>query len=105
MPLELTIQQWRSGEQLLATVPADQRAAVDRVTDSIYAELRRQLGGPFTVAELVGLYEQGTTWCTDLAYAIAPSTPTAWDPRITADAAFGRYLRAATDYAGGRTGL
>lgn len=105
MSLELTIQQWRAGEQLLATVPADQRAAVDRVADRIQAELRRRLGGPYTASELAALYEQGTAWCTDLAYSAAPGAPEAWDPRITADAAFGRYLRGATDYAGGKTGL
>ena len=55
-----------------------------------------------TVAELAALYEQGTAWCTDLAYGLAPSVPEAWDPRFTADAAFGRYLRGATDYAGGK---
>ncbi len=104
MALELTIQQWRTGEQLLAAVPADQRAAVDRVAERIHAELRRRLGGPYSVAELVALYEQGTAWCTDLAYAAAPGAPAAWDPRITADAAFGRYLRGASDYAGGKTG-
>lgn len=104
MSLELTIQQWRAGEQLLAAVPADQRAAADRVTDRILADLRRRLGGPFTVGELVALYEQGTAWCTDLAYTAAPGAPAAWDPRITADAAFSRYVRGATDYAGGRAG-
>jgi hypothetical protein len=38
----------------------------------------------------------------DLAVAAAPDEPFAWDARIVGDAAFARYLRAATDYAGGR---
>lgn len=104
MGLELQIHQWRAGEQLLAGAPLEHRPALERVTDAIVAELRRRLGGPFTVAELAALYDQGTAWCTDLAYAIAPGLPAAWDPRTTADAAFGRYLRAAADYAGGRAG-
>jgi len=33
---------------------------------------------------------------------IAPDEPRAWDPRIVVDGAFGRYLREASDYAGGR---
>ncbi|GAC1527154.1 MAG: hypothetical protein NVS2B6_14840 [Thermoleophilaceae bacterium] len=37
-----------------------------------------------------------------LAIAIAPDDPAAWDAAIVADAAFGRYLREAADYAGGR---
>ena len=31
-----------------------------------------------------------------------PEQPYAWDVRVVADAAFARYLRGATDYAGGR---
>ena len=32
----------------------------------------------------------------------APGAPWAWDSGIVVDAAFGRYLREAADYAGGR---
>jgi hypothetical protein len=38
----------------------------------------------------------------DLAVAIAPEQPYAWDARVVADAAFARYLRGAADFAGGR---
>src|SRR4051794_29213283 len=75
---------------------------MERVTERVLAELRRRLGGPFTIDELVELYDAGTGWCTDVAYATAPGAPWAWDARIVADAAFGRYVREATDYAGGR---
>lgn len=102
MALELTIQQWHAGQLRADSVPADQRRAVDLVIDELVAELRRRLGGPFKVAELVALYQRGTDWCTDIAYAVAPGAPSAWDPRTTADAAFAHYLRAASDYAGGR---
>ena len=66
------------------------------------SELRRRLGGRFTLDELVDLYDEGTGWCTDLAVEVAPDEPFAWDARVVADAAFGRYARAATDFAGGR---
>ena len=56
----------------------------------------------FTLDELADLYDEGTGWCTDLAVEIAPDEPFAWDARVVADAAFGRYQRAATDFAGGR---
>jgi hypothetical protein len=102
MGYELAVQQWREGERRLGDVPPEQRAAAERVSDRIVAELRRRLGGPFTIDELSALYDRGTGWCTDLAYALAPGAPAAWDPRTTADAAFGRYHREATDYAGGR---
>jgi hypothetical protein len=74
----------------------------ERVVDRVVGELRRRLGGPFTSSELADLYAGGTSWCTDIAVRVAPGTPDAWDPRIAADAAFGRYLREASDYAGGR---
>jgi hypothetical protein len=73
------------------------------VTQRIAAELRRRLGGAFTAEELSELYEeQGTDWCVDIAVAVAPEQPYAWDARVVADAAFARYLRRATDFAGGR---
>lgn len=88
---------------MLAAAAPEHVAALTRVTDAIVAELRRRLGGPFTVTELAQIYDQGTAWCSDLAYSLAPGLPEAWDPRITADAAFGRYVRGASDYAGGRS--
>jgi hypothetical protein len=102
MPFELAIQHWRAGEARLAAAPAEQRVALERVTRAITDELRRRLGGSFTVDELAGLYEQGTSWCLDLAYATAPGAPFAWDGQVVADAAFGRYVREAADFAGGR---
>ena len=49
-----------------------ERPALERVTARIHAELRRRLGGAFTVDELAELYDRGTGWCLDLAYAVAP---------------------------------
>jgi hypothetical protein len=94
--------QWLEGERRLREALPDERMAMDRVTDRIVQELRRRLGGPFTLDELLDLYAEGTAWCTDIAYAAAPGAPWAWDARTTADAAFGRYMREASDYAGGR---
>ncbi len=99
---ELVAQEWSQGRRRAAELPPQQRVAVDRVVDELVAELRRRLGGPFTVDELVALYDRGTSWCMELAYALAPGAPWAWDPRTTADAAFARYVREAQDYAGGR---
>jgi hypothetical protein len=102
MPFETAHEQWAAGLRRLADAPSDQRAALERVTRRIEDELRRRLGGPFTTDELVELYDAGTGWASDLAYDAAPEEPYAWDTRVVCDAAFGRYLRAATDYAGGR---
>jgi hypothetical protein len=102
MGFETAIHQWREGERRLGEAAPEQRPALERVTERIHEALRRRLGVPFTTDELVALYEEGTAWCTDVAYAVAPGAPWAWDARVVADAAFHRYLREATDFAGGR---
>jgi hypothetical protein len=102
VPFENALLQWQDGLRRLNEAPPDQRRMLERVTQAIEAELRRRLGGAFTSAELAELYDQGTDWATDLAVSVAPDDPYAWDARTVADAAFARYLRAATDFAGGR---
>lgn len=102
MPFDTAADQWAAGLRRLEQVEPEQRAVLERVTRLIEAELRRRLGGPFTTTELAELYDEGTSWCADIAYAAAPENPEAWDLRVVADAAFGRYLRGATDYSGGR---
>ena len=102
VPFQAVEQQWWEGARRAAAVTPEQRAAVDHVVDVLAAELRRRLGSTFTVDELVALYDRGTGWCLDVAYAVAPDAPWAWDARTTADAAFARYVREARDFAGGR---
>lgn len=102
MPFETAIHQWRDGERRLEDAPGPQRPALERVTDAIHRELRRRLGGSFTTEELADLYDRGTDWTLELAASVAPGAPWAWDQRTVADAAFGRYVREASDYAGGR---
>lgn len=99
---ELVYPQWRDAERRMAALDPQRAVAAERVTDEIQAELRRRLGGTFTTGELAELYGRGTDWCLDLASTIAPGAPWTWDARLTADAAFARYVRFAVDYAGGR---
>jgi hypothetical protein len=94
--------QWQDGLSRLRNAPAEERRLLEWVTDRVVEELRRRLGGPFTTDELVELYDRGTSWVSDVALAAAPENPEAWDERTVGDAAFGRYLREATDFAGGR---
>ena len=94
--------QWQQGERRVREADPGRRMVLERVVDRTVAELRRRLGGPFRTDELVRLYdEQGTAWVMDIAASVAPEEPWAWDQRV-ADAAFGRYLREASDFAGGR---
>ena len=94
--------QWREGERRLRDAPPEHRRTLERVVDHVVAELRRRLGSRFRSDELVDLYDAGTPWVIDIATRVAPDDPDAWDPRIAADAAFARYLREASDYAGGQ---
>ena len=94
--------QWRDGERRLRDAAPPDQYVLERVVARIAAELRRRLGGPYTSEEVADLYEQGTDWATDLAAQVAPDQPWAWDSRVVVDAAFGRYVRGARDFAGGR---
>lgn len=102
MPFETDLDQWERGYDRLTGASPDERPMLERVTRAVEAELRRRLGGAFTADELSALYDEGTDWCSNLAIAVAPDDPYAWDVRIVADAAFARYLRGASDFAGGR---
>jgi len=94
--------QWSAGLRRLEEVPRARRPVIDRVVRRVEAELRRRLGGAFSVQELVDFYDQGTGWVSDLAFASAPDDPDAWDVRVVGDAAFGLYVRGAVDWAGGK---
>jgi hypothetical protein len=95
---------WREGQQRLRDAEPADRAALERVTRRIVDELRRRLGGSFTTGELADYYyEQGTEWCMAIAVDAAPDNPRAWETDTVADAAFGRYVREAADFAGGRS--
>ena len=94
---------WQDGQRRIDRAEPADRAAMERVTEGLVAELHRRLGGPFTVQELAHLYvDQGTDWCFDIAVRLAPSRPAAWDMPIVAGAAFARYAREAIDYTTGR---
>ncbi len=94
--------QWRQGERRLQASELARARVLERLVDAIVDELRRRLGGRFAAAELAQLYGRGTDWCLQLVMGLAPNDPWAWDSTVVVDAAFGRYLRAAADYAGGR---
>ena len=93
---------WREGERRLAQADPRDRPALERVIEEIVNELRRRMGATFTTDELARYYiENGTDWCFDVATRVAPGNPEAWDLTTVAGAAFARYVREATDYAGG----
>jgi hypothetical protein len=103
--LDNAIYQWQRGERRLNEAPAERGQLLERVVAALVSELRRRLGGKFSAQELVDLYMAGTGWCMQTAMTVAPEDPWAWDSSVVVDAAFSRYLREASDYAGGRLAL
>jgi hypothetical protein len=99
---DLVIGLWEDGRRRVAEAEPAERRVLERVVDEIYFELRRRLGGKFTTDELARYYlTEGTDWCFQIAYTVAPSSPEAWDVATVAGAAFARYVRSAADYGGG----
>ncbi|HZN87578.1 MAG TPA: hypothetical protein VFB44_01245 [Thermoleophilaceae bacterium] len=90
--------QWREGERRIAGTDEPARADLERAVEVIVEELRRRLGSRFVLDELADLYGAGTDWATDLAARHAAGS----DAVVVADAAFARYAREASNFAGGR---
>ena len=102
MHVDTALHLWSVGQRRLAAAEPEERRLLERVSDRILDELRRRLGGPFTTGELAELYSAGADWCLDVAIATYPDDPRAWDAQTAGDAAFARYVREASDWAGGR---
>lgn len=99
---DLLMGMWEDGARRIAATELRERRTLERVSDDIYLELRRRLGGKFTTDELAAFYlSEGTDWCFEIAYNAAPSVPDAWDTGTVAGAAFARYARRAIDWGGG----
>ncbi len=105
MSFENAIYQWHRGARRLHEAPPERSPLLERVIAELVSELRRRLGGKFSAQELADLYESDASWCLQTAMRIAPDDPWAWDSSVVVDAAFARYLREASDYAGGRRAL
>jgi hypothetical protein len=96
--LENALYQWRDGDRRLAQASEPARADLDRAADVVVEELRKRLGSTFLLEELADFYHHGTDWATELAGRHAAGT----DAAAVVDAAFARYAREASNFAGGR---
>ena len=96
--VENALFQWEEGERRLREAGDVERAQLRSAADTVFEEIRRRLGGSFRLGELANLYGEGTDWANDIAERRLAGTDTAW----VVDAAFARYARFASDYAGGR---
>jgi hypothetical protein len=98
--VDLARQQWEEGYRRVESQSSDPGLR-DRLlvqVEAVTAELRRRLGGPFTLAELVALYAGSDRWTQD-AIAERDGRP-GWErlAAAAADAAFHLYARGARDY-------
>ena len=96
------LSEWLEAERRIARLIPARRDLLDDLTDLLVAELRRNVGRPFVLKELVAFYGRGTDWAVALVTLNAPGEPWAWDPRFAVEAAFSRYARFARDVGGGR---
>jgi len=96
--LENALYQWREGERRVAESSEPVRIDLDYAADLVVDELRKRLGSSFVLDELSDLYAADTDWATDLAGRRGAGT----DAAVVVDAAFARYAREASNYAGGR---
>ncbi|MGI8845009.1 MAG: hypothetical protein ACR2HC_02355 [Thermoleophilaceae bacterium] len=90
--------QWQDGARRLMAAEPDDRAHLERAMHGVLDELRRRLGSSFELRELADLYATGTDWAED----VATRRSAGLDTVLVVDAAFARYSREASDFAGGR---
>ena len=97
--IENALFQWEEGEARIRQSGGGEARELDRAARLITDELRRRLGGAFTLDELAALYGHGIDWATDL---VLQRFSGGGESTAAVNAAFGRYARLASDYSGGR---
>jgi len=96
--IENALFQWEEGEARIRNADPAAARELDRAARLVVDELRRRLGGAFTLSELADLYGEGTDWVSDAVGRRFAET----DTSTAVNAGFLRYARSAIDYAGGR---
>jgi hypothetical protein len=96
--VELARQQWAESYERLLKAPSGVDPHVSKQMETVTAELRRRVGGSFTLTELAATYEDSERWtltaiserCYRPGWIRTASSAT--------DAAFHLYARGARDY-------
>jgi hypothetical protein len=96
--VENALFQWEEGEARIRQADPRESRELDRAADVVVDELRRRLGGAFTLGELADLYGEGTDW----AVAAVQRRFLGTDSTSAVNAGFLRFARGAADFAGGR---
>lgn len=99
--LELVRHEWADGSRRLEEERGD-RTRYRRLLDQVGVvndELRRRVGGTFSLAELAAAYRDADTWARQAVADRAPGPAWPRDLSLVLAAAFYAYQRGATDYA------
>ena len=93
--------EWEEGSRRFVEAARDPGRAesLHRQFDAVTEELRRRVGGAFTLAELADAYDGAERWLLQAVGERAPSKGWARTATLAADAAFHAYSRGAQDYA------
>jgi hypothetical protein len=96
--VELARRQWEDGNRRVAELTrGGRRPELHAQVEALLAELRRRVGGTFTLEELADEYRSAERW---LYETLADEEQPGWSATATTalDAAFYVYSRAARDY-------
>jgi hypothetical protein len=99
--LDLVRHEWEDGQRRLDAERGDPRryrGLLDQV-DVVTGELRRRVGGTFTLAELAAAYRDADSWARQAVADRAPGPGWPRDLSLVLAAAFHAYQRGASDYA------
>jgi hypothetical protein len=93
-------QDWEQGYQRLVEESRDpaRADALHAQVDAVGAELRRRVGGAFSLEELARAYRDAEPWIREAVAQRAPSPDWPRTLAMVADAAFHLYARGAVDY-------
>ena len=92
--------EWEEGNRRFLEEARDPARAdvLHRQLEAVTEELRRRVGGTFTLAELAATYSGSERWVLPVVEERAPSKGWARTATLAADAAFHVYSRGAQDY-------
>jgi hypothetical protein len=99
--LELTRHEWAEGHRLIEAERGDppRYHQLTSQVEVVVDELRRRVGGTYTLAELAGAYHGADAWARAVVADHAPGPGWPRDLSLVLAAAFNAYQRGAADYA------
>ena len=98
--VELTRQEWEEGHRRLEAQRDDPRRyrRLVQQLELVADELRKRVGGTYTLADLASAYHDADRWARELVEERAPSPGWPRDLSLVLAAAFHAYQRGAVDY-------